>query len=158
MQHDYRSQLSWAGNTGDGYTAYSRDYRVSIAGRPDIMGSADAHFRGDPARHNPEDLFVVAISTCHLLSYLALCARAGIAVLAYEDDAHGVMVTAKDGSGRFEEVTLNPVVTIAAGNDEALALALHETAHEQCFIANSVKVPIHHHATIQVAETAAGQP
>jgi organic hydroperoxide reductase OsmC/OhrA len=151
--HTYSARLVWDGNLGDGttsYAKYGRQYRVLMEGKPELAGSADAAFRGNAARHNPEDLFVAALSSCHLLSYLALCARNGVNVVAYEDDASGVMTLTPDGGGAFDQVTLRPKVTIAAGGDEKKALELHEKAHEQCFIANSVKIPVHHEATVSV--------
>lgn len=150
---EYMSQLQWTGNTGTGtssYTAYSRDYLLQISGKPDLQGSADPHFRGDPARHDPEDHFLAAIAGCHLLSYLALAARSGVVVLDYRDAASGVL-TLEGGGGRFTSVTLRPTVTITTASDRELALALHDTAHAQCFIANSCSVPIHHEPTIVVA-------
>ncbi len=83
--------------------------------KPDLTGSADPIFRGDAGVHNPEDLFIAALSSCHLLSYLALCARSKINVVAYEDNAIGTMVLRPDGGGKFESVTLRPKVTIARG-------------------------------------------
>lgn len=150
---EYTSQLRWTGNTGtgtSGYSTYSRDYVLEISGKPDLQGSADPHFRGDPARHDPEDHFLAAISGCHLLSYLALASRNNVVVLDYRDVATGVL-TLEGGGGKFTSVTLRPTVTIAAGSDRERALALHDTAHEQCFIANSCSVPIHHEPTIVVA-------
>jgi organic hydroperoxide reductase OsmC/OhrA len=82
-----------------------------------------------------------------MLTYLALCARNKISVLDYRDDATGTMVTDATG-GRLTEVRLHPVVTIANADDREGALALHEQAHAQCFIANSVSVPIHHDAEV----------
>jgi organic hydroperoxide reductase OsmC/OhrA len=75
-----------------------------------------------------------------MLSYLAECARAGIEVASYEDQASGLM-TITDGRMRFTEVTLAPRVVIAAG-DLDKATALHEKAHAVCFIANSVNFPV----------------
>jgi organic hydroperoxide reductase OsmC/OhrA len=151
--HEYRSHLVWDGNRGDGtasYQAYGRDYRVLVDGKPELSGTANAAFRGDPAKHDPEDLFLAAIASCHMLSYLALAARGGINVVAYEDRATGTLVLDNTGGGRFEEVTLRPVVTIAGG-DEEKALALHDKAHELCFIANSCSVPIHHEPVVKRA-------
>lgn len=142
--HDYAARLVWEGNRGSGtadYRAYGREYRVEFAGKPDLAGSADPMFRGDPERLNPEDLFVAALSACHLLTYLALCARSGIRVVAYEDDARGTLALDTAGGGRFESVTLRPRVTIAAG-DRELAAALHEKAHGLCFVAASVAIPV----------------
>jgi organic hydroperoxide reductase OsmC/OhrA len=155
--HDYKARLVWDGNLGDGtttYTGYGRKYRIQFDGKPDLTGSADPIFRGDANIHNPEDLFVAALSSCHLLSYLALCARSKINVVAYEDDAIGTMVLRPDGGGKFESVTLRPKVTIAQGSDEKRALELHETAHDLCFIAASVNVPVRHEAQITVAQPA----
>jgi len=152
--HDYASRLTWNGNLGAGtstYSGYGRDYTVAVDGKPDLRGSADAMFRGSAGLHNPEDLFVASISSCHMLSYLALCARQGVSVVAYEDAATGTLSLDADWNGRFEQVTLSPVVTIAEGGDEALALSLHDDAHRTCFIALSCSVPIHHSATVRFA-------
>ncbi len=148
--HHYTTLLVWDGNTGTGtssYAGYSRDYRIIIDGKPPIEGSADVVYRGNSSRHNPEDLLVASLSACHMLSYLALCAWKKVRVTAYEDDASGTMMANVDG-GRFTEVILRPRVTIAAGDDAALAMKLHETAHEQCYIATSCNFPVLHEATI----------
>jgi organic hydroperoxide reductase OsmC/OhrA len=150
----YASQLHWTGNTGSGtasYDKYSREYVVQVDGKADLLGTADKAFRGDPALHDPEDHFLAAIAGCHMLSYLALAALRGVVVTAYRDSASGVLEVER-GSGRFTSVTLRPEVTVAAGSDRDLALALHDTAHEQCFIANSCSVPIDHQPTIVVAD------
>lgn len=154
--HGYRSRLTWNGNLGAGtatYAGYGRDYTVLIDGKPDMVGSADPMFRGNPALPNPEDLFVAAISSCHMLSYLALCARKGISVVAYEDNASGTLVFTADGGGSFEHVTLKPQVTIADAEHESAALALHDDAHRVCYIASSCSTPIHHLPTIRIASS-----
>lgn len=156
--HDYNTKLVWDANTSAlsfEYKTYSRKYHIQVERKPDLPGSADPKFRGDADRYNPEDLFVAALSSCHLLSYLAVCARAKVTVLDYEDQASGTMVVKPDGSGHFESVTLHPVVTIEAGSDENLARELHDKAHKECFIANSVSIPVRHEATIRVAQLAA---
>ena len=151
--HHYAARLRWSGETGDAamsYPAYSRSYTIESAGKPSLNGSADAHFRGDASKYNPEDLLVASLSACHLLSYLAVCSRAGIAVTAYEDDAGGEMPLI-DGKIRFREVTLHPRVTIADATRIDEALSLHERAHAECFIANSVNFSVHHEATVTAA-------
>lgn len=77
-----------------------------------------------------------------MLWYLHLCADAGLVVVAYEDAAEGVMLEAADGAGRFVHVVLRPGVTLAAASDLALAERLHHTAHEKCFLANSVNFEV----------------
>jgi organic hydroperoxide reductase OsmC/OhrA len=78
-----------------------------------------------------------------MLSYLHLCADAGIVVTDYNDDAQGVMVQTEDGGGHFTQVTLRPTVKVVSGVDRELALGLHEKAHHLCFIASSVNFPVH---------------
>ena len=155
--HPYAARLIWEGNLGPGtstYTSYSRRYRVIVDGKPELLGTADPAFRGEADKYNPEDLFVTAISACHMLSYLALCARAGIRVVAYEDDVSGVMREDGKGGGAFEEVVLRPQVTIAQAEREGEAMALHEKAHEQCYIARSCRAPIRHQPTVRILDPA----
>jgi organic hydroperoxide reductase OsmC/OhrA len=85
---------------------------------------------------------VASLSSCHMLSYLHLCAVNNIVVTAYEDDAAGTMIETPDGGGRFSNVTLRPRVQITSESDAAKALELHHQAHELCFIANSVNFPV----------------
>jgi organic hydroperoxide reductase OsmC/OhrA len=91
----------------------------------------------------------MAIASCHMLSYLALCAKYGISVLTYEDRATGTMREDGKGGGRFEEVVLHPVVTISNAEQIERAEKLHERAHELCFIANSCSVPIRHQPEVR---------
>ncbi|MGV3638270.1 MAG: OsmC family protein [Flavobacteriales bacterium] len=143
--HQYALTMEWTGNLGTGtehYRSYKRDHRINIDGKAELLGSADPTFRGDPGRHNPEDLLVAALSACHMMSYLHVCAINGVVVTAYVDHATGTMETSSDGSGRFLVVTLHPEVTV---HDEAMipkATELHHKAHELCFIANSVNFPV----------------
>jgi hypothetical protein len=144
-EHHYAVDTEWTGNRGtgtSGYAAFGREHIIRMAGKPDIVGSSDPAFRGDPARHNPEDMLVASLSACHMLWYLALCAKAGIVVTAYADSATGTMVEEADGGGRFTEVTLRPLATLAADADLAVAQKLHEDAHRLCFIARSVNFPV----------------
>lgn len=153
--HAYRTQIVWTGDQGSGtsaYDAYTRDHLIRVSGKAAIEGSSDPAFRGDPSRHNPEDLFLGALSSCHMLWYLHFAAVKGVVVTGYIDDAEGTM---DEGSarqpGRFTEVVLRPRVTIGAGSDAALAASLHEKAHHACFLANSVNFPVHCEPIIDVS-------
>jgi organic hydroperoxide reductase OsmC/OhrA len=153
QKHHFACRLVWTGAARGGttsYEGYSREVRVDVAGKPPLPMSAAPPFRGDGALHNPEDLLVAALSSCHFLSYAALCARSGVQVVAYEDDATGIMDRV-DGATRFTEVVLHPRVTIAPGSDPEKARSLHARAHEICFIANSVDFEVRHEPTIVVA-------
>ena len=151
QQHHYVSKLSWTGNRGSGtatYRGYDRSHTIIIEGKPAILCSSDAAFRGDPARHTPEDLLLASLSSCHMLWYLHLCAEAGIIVNGYEDEAKATMVVEEDGGGQFAEAHLYPRVWIYNTEKEGEAIALHKRANELCFIARSCNFPIHHHAEI----------
>lgn len=142
--HVFDCRLAWVGAAKgpvSDYESYSREVTVDVEGKPQLRGSAAPVFRGDGSLWNPEDLLVASLSICHCLSYLALCARDGVGVVAYEDRAHGKMEH-KDGAIRFVDVLLRPRVTLAAGADRGKALALHVKAHHGCFIANSVNFPV----------------
>lgn len=144
--HTYRSILSWTGTTAGGYEAYDRAHRV--AAPPSSNGlelSSDPAFLGDPERLNPEQLLVAAASSCQLLSFLAVAARARLDVVAYSDDASAVMPEG-DPPMRITRIDLRPDITLAdtgqpRPNDERLA-HLSEVAHRQCFIANSLRSEI----------------
>ncbi len=150
--HSYQVRLEWTGNTGAGtrgYRAYERAHEISAPGKPVLYGSSDPAFRGDAARYNPEELLVAALAACHMLWYLHLSAESGVVVTGYTDQPQGWMIESADGGGRFTEVVLQPQVTVAAGADVALAEALHERAHQLCFIANSVNFPVRCASTIK---------
>ena len=143
-QHTYKLQMTWTGNNGEGtkaYRSYRRDHVISADGKPEIPGSSDPAFRGDPARYNPEELLVAALSSCHMLAYLHLCAVNHVVVEQYQDSPVGVMEETPDGSGHFVSVTLQPRVKISSG-DPAKAMDLHHEAHKLCFIANSVNFEV----------------
>jgi organic hydroperoxide reductase OsmC/OhrA len=143
--HVYRPVVEWIGNVGSGtsdYRAYERAHVIRSLGKSDILGSSDPAFRGDAAGWNPEELFVAAVSACHQLWYLHLCADAGVVVLAYRDEPVGTMVEEADDSGRFAGIVLHPTVRIKPNSDAAKAMALHHDAHAKCFIANSVSCPV----------------
>jgi len=151
--HQFPCRLVWTGAAKGGttnYETYSRECRVDFPGKPSMRGTAAAVFRGDPALTDPEDLLVASLSMCHFLSYAALCARKGVNVIAYDDDANGTMERV-DRTFKFTDVLLKPRVTIAPGSDPELARALHERAHHECFIANSVNFPVRNEPVITVA-------
>lgn len=149
--HAYATTVTWTGNRGtgtSGYRAYDRAHDITADGVPPIAGSADPAFRGDAARWNPEQLLLAALAQCHMLSYLHVCAVAGVVVTAYTDRAEGTMTQTPDGGGHFTEVVLRPHVEIADAALADTAARLHEDAHRVCFIANSVNFPVRHEPVV----------
>jgi organic hydroperoxide reductase OsmC/OhrA len=137
--------LTWTGNRGTGtstYRAYGRDHELVIEGKPAIPASSTPVFRGDKDRYNPEELLIGALSSCHMLWFLHLCADSGITVTGYSDDAEGTMELNADGSGQFREVVLHPQVQYAERPSAEKIAELHHRAHELCFIARSVNFPV----------------
>jgi organic hydroperoxide reductase OsmC/OhrA len=132
--HQFSARAQWR-KAGDGPAAFN--HTVAFEGRTPITVSAAPQYKGDPSKTNPEELFLASLASCQLLSYLALAGRAGIDVVAYEDDAQATLAIA-DKKMRMTEVVLRPRITVAAGADVAKARALVDAAHEVCFIANSV--------------------
>lgn len=98
----------------------------------------------DAGAVDPEEAFVAAISSCHMLWFLSLAAERGFVVDRYEDEAVGTMARIAPGRQAITEVVLRPRTVYAEGHapDAATAGALHESAHRRCFIANSVKTAI----------------
>jgi organic hydroperoxide reductase OsmC/OhrA len=146
-QHNYNLTIKWAGNMGTGtshYREYERNHTIFVDNKPDILASSDPAFRGDKTKHNPEELLLASLSSCHMLSYLHLCAVSGVVVTDYVDNATGIMIETSNGGGHFSEVTLNPVVTVTENSMIPKANELHKKANELCFIANSVNFPVHH--------------
>jgi organic hydroperoxide reductase OsmC/OhrA len=127
--------------------SYSREFRAEFEGKPPMRGSADPAFHGDPALYNLEDLLVTALSSCHMLSYLAVCAHAGVVVVSYEDATVGT-VARRDGKVKFVDVLLRPKVVLEPGSDIEKARALHEKAHNICVVANSVNFPVRYEAEV----------
>ena len=145
--HTYKSKTIWTGNTGSGtvdYKSYERSHTISIDRKIDIPASSDPAFRGDPTKHNPEELFLSSLSSCHMLWYLHVCSAAGIGVESYEDNAVGIMEETENGSGKFTEVTLYPIVTVRDKSMIEKANMLHHEANKMCFIANSCNFEVKH--------------
>lgn len=154
-KHTYTASLIWTGNLGEGtstYKAYKRNYTIRVDGKSDIKGSSDPSFRGDSSRHNPEELFIASISSCHMLWYLHLCSVNGITVVDYQDQATGLMAEQEGGAGHFESVILKPEIVILESDKQELAMKLHQKANEMCFIANSCNFEIGHEPVISVKE------
>ena len=155
-EHHYMTRLVWEGDRGEGtstYQGYGRQWRVRVDGKPDLVGSADPQFREDRDRHNPEDLLVIALSSCHLLSYLALLCpeqrfRAELrrrGLRGHDDD------TRRRGPFRLGH---SPSACRGGGAGmQALAMELHEKAHATCFIAGSVNFPVHHAAVVTAGDS-----
>lgn len=127
---------------------FSRDNRMRAQGHPEMPGALPAALGGHDRGYNPEELMILSLSECHLLTYLRLAQKTRIAVRRYEDRATGRLGKNAAGMTQLVEVVLRPRVTVARGTDVAAAKALHDRAHHACFMANSVNFPVSHESEI----------
>jgi len=150
--HRYHATCHWAGDTTVGYENYDRTHTSSAPPAPtELMVSADPAFLGDPQKLNPEQLVVVAASSCQLLSFLAIAARARVQVLEYDDHAEAQMPE-EDKPMRLTRITLRPRIVVGPSVKEERVLKFSEMAHEQCYIANSLDTDVVVEPTVEFRE------
>lgn len=133
---------------------YSRAHTLSFDGGVTALGSASPSVVplpwSDPAGVDPEEMFVAALSSCHMLTFLDLARRAGFFISAYRDRAEGTMTRNEHGAHWVSHVALRPdIVFEGDAPDEAKLVALHEAAHHACFIANSVRTDVRVEPAVQ---------
>ena len=153
FKHLFKAEANWTSNQNPPDSTkrfYSKSHQINIEGKPALNLSAAKAFKGDPELYNPEDLLLSSLVSCHMMSYLYVCAQNGIEVLEYSDHAEAILEVAADGSGRFVEVRLNPKVKISNLDKIELAIELHAKANQLCFIANSCNFPILHEASCAI--------
>lgn len=138
-QHGAR--ILWTADNGDSDGDYSTNHQWQFPGGESLNGSAAESFGGNPDFVDPEQGLVAALSSCHMLTFLALAHKFGHRVLRYEDNASGEIGRGEGGIKAVTRITLNPVVEFADGKapDEAGLAKLHASAHKYCFISNSLK-------------------
>lgn len=145
----YTAGVQWQRSEGEAFTdrRYHRAHELRFDGGAVVPGSSSPSVVprfSDPAAVDPEELFVASLASCHMLWFLDLAARAGWRVDLYEDAAEGTMAARPDGRLAMTQVVLRP--RVACGGERVPTLdelrALHEQAHHECFIANSVTTDV----------------
>lgn len=145
----YTAQVMWERGDQDFLSGrYSRRHTMQFDGGAVVPGSSSPHVvpipMSDPAAVDPEEAFVAALSTCHMLWFLSIAGKHGFCVDHYADSAVGIMAHNAEGKVAMTVVTLHPVVRFSGAflptRDEIIHL--HHEAHEECFIANSVKTDV----------------
>jgi organic hydroperoxide reductase OsmC/OhrA len=150
--HHYRVTSRWSGSTGVGYEDYDRTHSVSTTPATEPLTlSADPAFRGNPSMLDPEELFVISASSCQLLSFLAVAARARINVVEYVDDGEGFMPDDVKPV-RITEIVLRPRITVQGTVTEDRVRHLCEVAHRECYVANSVTTEIRVEPAITIVD------
>jgi organic hydroperoxide reductase OsmC/OhrA len=148
-EHLYKATVSWRRGDGEFQKGrYSRGHTWRFDGGIEVPASASPQVVPKPyvveAAVDPEEAFIASLSSCHMLTFLDLARRAGFVIESYEDEAEGVMEKNSAGKYWISRVTLKP--RIAYGGDKQPSpddlARLHHAAHEECFIANSVKTDV----------------
>ncbi|MCW3837063.1 OsmC family protein [Sphingomonas canadensis] len=144
----YEATVEWRAGGGEPFLSrkYSRAHRWKFDGGADVPASASPQVVrvpfSDPAGVDPEEALVAALASCHMLFFLDLASRAGLDVVSYTDRATGEMGTREDGRVAMVKAILHPQVVFAGEADPDNVAAVHQRAHELCYIANSVNFPV----------------
>jgi organic hydroperoxide reductase OsmC/OhrA len=141
---EHKASIKWSRGSKDfTYKTYSRDHVWTLNGN-EIPASATTAYLGSPNRVDPEAALVAALSSCHMLTFLALAANKGFVVDSYEDAAVGHLEKNAHGKFAVTRVELHPKIAFGGAKQPAAADldALHEKAHKECFIANSVTTDV----------------
>jgi organic hydroperoxide reductase OsmC/OhrA len=143
--HHYSTTCTWSGSTAHGYESYDRTHRAAAPpAAVELTLASDPAFRGNPALLNPEQLLVLAASSCQLLSFLAVAAKGRIDVVEYRDAAEGFMPD-DDPPVRLTQIVLRPHITVRGTVAEDRLRHLCDVAHRECYVANSLNT----HLTIE---------
>lgn len=141
---DFNVEITWqhaprAGHPDD----YSRAHQWRVAGDQTLRASSAPDYAGDPGHTNPEEGLIAAVSSCQMLTFLAIAAKRGFKVSRYRDQASGTLGKNAQGRMAVTEVVLRPVIAFDGVAPDAEELAkLHESAHRNCFIGNSITAQV----------------
>jgi len=138
---EHKATISWTRESADfSYNTFSRDHVWRFENGVEIPASAAPQYLGDSARVDPESALVAALSSCHMLTFLALAANRGFVVDGYEDPAVGHLEKNASGKLAVTRIELRPRVSFSGEKQPTRADIdrLHEKAHKECFIANSL--------------------
>src|SRR3954447_26825962 len=135
--HLYHARTHWTGDTGLGWDGYDRAHSASAPPATAELTLTTGESKGDPAQLNPEQLLLMAASSCQLLWFLHLAAKARAEVVEYEDEAEAEMPE-DNPPVRITRIVLRPRIVVRPGPTEERVKHLVELAHNECYIANSL--------------------
>jgi organic hydroperoxide reductase OsmC/OhrA len=151
-EHHFQASVTWPADPAQKRPPepdFSRNAILASPGHEPFAASSPAVYGGEPSRWNPEELLAASLAHCHMLTYLAVAAKRRLEVIAYEDHATATLAKGPSGKLQIVDVLLRPKVRLAAGADLEAARALHDKAHDHCFISNSVNFPVRHEPTFE---------
>jgi len=141
---EHSATIDWTlGDAEFTYETYPRAHSWRFGGAIEVPASSAPEYKGDPERVDPEEGLVAAVSSCHMLTFLAIAAKKRLTVTGYSDRATGYLDKNEDGRLAVTRIVLRPAITFAEPVPDAAAIErLHEGAHRNCFIASSIKAEV----------------
>jgi organic hydroperoxide reductase OsmC/OhrA len=143
---EHKAFVTWDRTGNFDYETYDRTHRIKFEGGQEISGSAAPDFKGLAQHANPEETLAAAASACHMLTFLAFCSKKRIPLTSYRDEATAVLEKNEAGKMAITKIILRPQLQFDGEAPDAETIAkLHERAHQECFVANSMKASIEVH-------------
>jgi organic hydroperoxide reductase OsmC/OhrA len=140
---EHRVEIAWKRETpGFEYDTYDRSHAIRFEGGQSLRASSAPEYLGNKAMANPEEMLAAALSSCHMLTFLAVAAKSHLVVESYEDKAVAFLDKNADGKMAVTRVVLNPQVRFSSEVSSEKLAQLHEKAHRNCFVANSVRCEV----------------
>lgn len=139
----FRVTTNWKRTADFKYDTFNRDHQITFSGNQILNNSAAVDYYGNDNMANPEELIASAVSTCHMLTFLALASKTGFVVESYEDDAVAILDKNAEGRTAVTDIKLHPKITFSGTTpDETKLREMHNKAHRNCFIAQSVRAQV----------------
>ena len=138
----FKINVKWNRTTSDfNFETYVRDHVITYSGNQTLNSSSAPDFKGNANLTNPEEILASALATCHMLTFFAVTSKSGYTVDSYEDDAVAILDKNAEGKMAVTEIILHPVVKFSGEKlpDQEKIKSMHDKAHHNCFIANSIK-------------------
>jgi organic hydroperoxide reductase OsmC/OhrA len=144
MSNIFHVNLIWNRTNEFTYDKFNRDHTVEFSGHQLLNTSAAADYLGNPNMANPEELLASALSSCHMLTFLAVASKSGYIVESYTDYSAATLDKNEEGKLSITTIDLKPIIVFSGAKipDEIQLKSLHDKAHRNCFVANSIKTKV----------------
>ncbi len=140
----YFIKLSWIRENDFSYETFNRTHDINFSGEQILKSSSAPEYLGEANKANPEEMLAAAVSSCHMLTFLAIASKSGYIVDMYQDRAEAQLHKNEEGKIAITQINLNPSIEFSGAKqpDANQLKSLHEKAHRNCFVANSIKTKV----------------
>lgn len=144
MTHTFQIEINWKRTTDFTYDHFNRNHTIKLSGPQIVNNSAALLYKGDADKTNPEELLISALASCHMLTFLAVASKSGYTVDIYNDQAKATLDKNEEGRLAITQIDLMPTIKFSGEKipDDLQLKSLHDKAHRNCFIANSIKAKV----------------